>query len=189
MPVEDRHQLGTLMQESRDGDNSSRNRLLACIRPFLQELIRSWIGPELRGRLLDSDVVQESLVRITQHLHEFRGDEPGHFLAWVRTIAFRAAIDCKRRLDRAQNGSGPLHEAAAPGLTPLETVEHADEILHLFAALGRLSARRRDVLLGKFFEGLSGAQLAERMGISEGNVRVLLLRSLEQLRALLETGS
>jgi RNA polymerase sigma factor (sigma-70 family) len=148
MPDGDRHQLGPLLLQSRAGDAGARNRLLAGIRPFLQALIRSWIGPDLRGKLLDSDVVQETLLRIDQHLHEFNGEEPGRFLAWARTIAFHAAIDCKSRLGRAQDGSGQLHEAAAPGLTPLETVEHADDVLHLLAALDQLPVRRRDVLIG-----------------------------------------
>src|SRR6478609_8551911 len=113
----DRHQLGPLLLRSRAGDADARNSLLDRIRPFLKALIRSWIGPALCGKLADTDIVQETLLSIDQHLGEFRGEEPGRFLAWARTIAYRAAIDCTRKLDQGQQGSGPLHAAADPGLT------------------------------------------------------------------------
>ncbi|MBI1913427.1 MAG: sigma-70 family RNA polymerase sigma factor [Planctomycetes bacterium] len=185
----DRHELGPLLLRSRAGDSAARNGLLDHIRPFLKALIRSWIGPAMCGKLNDSDIVQETLLRIDQHLADFRGEETGRFLAWARTIAYRAAIDCSRKLDPVQHGSGPLHAAADPGLSPLETVEHADDVLQLLVALEQLPERRRAVLLGRFFEGLSTSQLAKRMGITEGNVRVLVLRGLKDLRTLLETDS
>src|SRR5262245_24385290 len=74
---QDRHELRPLLLRSRAGDADARDRLLERVRPFLKALIRSWIGPALCGKLADSDIVQESLLRIAQHLDEFRGEEPG----------------------------------------------------------------------------------------------------------------
>jgi RNA polymerase sigma-70 factor (ECF subfamily) len=54
------------------------------------------------------------------------------------------------------------------------------------SALAQLPDELREVLLLQVGEGLSGAQIAEALGIQHGAVRVRLHRARERLRALLE---
>jgi RNA polymerase sigma-70 factor (ECF subfamily) len=53
------------------------------------------------------------------------------------------------------------------------------------AALDQLQADHRDVLLLRFFEGLSAEETGERMGRSAGAVRKLAARALSELGKLL----
>jgi len=57
----------------------------------------------------------------------------------------------------------------------------------LRAALDGLPERQRDVVLLRDVEGLSGEDVCEVLGISEGNQRVLLHRGRSRLRAALES--
>lgn len=55
----------------------------------------------------------------------------------------------------------------------------------LAGALLKLDERSRTVLILRFFGGRSGREIADELGISEGNVRVLQARALGRLRELL----
>jgi RNA polymerase sigma-70 factor (ECF subfamily) len=54
------------------------------------------------------------------------------------------------------------------------------------AALDRLAARDREILVMRHLEEMSAAEVAAFLGISAGAVRVRLLRALARLRALLD---
>lgn len=71
--------------------------------------------------------------------------------------------------------------ADAPG--PEQTAIARDELRHLQAALDRLPPRARQVILLRRVEGLSRAQIAQRMGITEGTVSQHLEHG---IRALVE---
>jgi RNA polymerase sigma-70 factor (ECF subfamily) len=64
-------------------------------------------------------------------------------------------------------------------------VEADQEVLRLSAALSRLKPRARQVILHRFISGLSHAETAEALGVSEGHVRVLQHRALKRMRCLL----
>ena len=52
-------------------------------------------------------------------------------------------------------------------------------------ALDKLSERERSLIILRFYEGMSGAETAERLGISEINARVIQKRALEKLKKIL----
>ena len=52
----------------------------------------------------------------------------------------------------------------------------------LQAALAQLPAREREIVALKFHAGLSNAELARVLGISESNAGTLLYRTMEKLR-------
>jgi RNA polymerase sigma-70 factor (ECF subfamily) len=72
-----------------------------------------------------------------------------------------------------------------PAPAPETVVETDEEVSRLSAALSRLKSRPRQVILCRFISGLSHAETATVLGISEGYVRVLQHRALKRLRHLL----
>ena len=50
------------------------------------------------------------------------------------------------------------------------------------AALCKLSAREREIVALKFHAGMSNAELARVLGVSESNAGTLLYRTMEKLR-------
>jgi RNA polymerase sigma-70 factor (ECF subfamily) len=61
-----------------------------------------------------------------------------------------------------------------------------DDLRRVQAALDRLAKRDREILVMRHLEEMSAAEIAAILGISEGAVRVRLLRALTRLRGLLD---
>ncbi len=189
MPHRDPHQLEPLLHRSRTGEPEAKDALLEKLRPYLKALIRSWLGTDLARQLADSDVVQETLLRIHQGFAEFRGQTVPELIGWVRRVAYHAAIDRKRQAGLPGQAGGDRLQDVAGGEAPPEVIEKAEEVIRLAAALEQLSEPRREIIHARLFEGLSYADISRRLGRTEGALRVLFNRALGQLRQIMETES
>jgi RNA polymerase sigma-70 factor (ECF subfamily) len=100
--------------------------------------------------------------------------------AWLFGIARNAALDELRRRGRhAQLGA----EAADPDqVVTGEGVEESERRLILEAAMGALSTGERELIALKFFAGLSNAEIAGVLEISESNAGTRLHRVVTKLR-------
>lgn len=53
---------------------------------------------------------------------------------------------------------------------------------HLYVALEGLSEVQRQLIIYKYFNGMNASEIAYRVGLSSGNVRVHLKRALDKIR-------
>lgn len=189
MPPRDPHRLGPLFEQSRAGDAGAWNTLLGKLRPYLQALVRSWLGADLARRLGDSDIVQEALTRISSSLSGFRGQSVPELLGWAKRIAYNATLDRKRAPRCAEAPSDLLQQLPGQEPPPLQVLAGEEEALRLAHALEQLSPPRREVVRGRLLDGLSFAQISERLGRPAGALRVLFLRAIRELRTLLDDHS
>lgn len=120
------------------------------------------------------DVVQETLLRAYLGLGTLRDRE--RFGSWLGSIAVNLA---RMRRRRPRPETLPLFELAAPAADEAET--------RVGDALAALPPAMRDLLLMHYVEGVSCAEIADRLGCSAGAVRVRLHRARERLRQLLPT--
>ena len=157
------------------GDQIAYRRLLEALAPFLRSVARA----RARGLGLEQadveDVVQETLLAI----HLKRGTwDPGQPVGpWVAAIARNKLVDAARRRGRRVNL--PIDDfsetlAAEEPEQGLSTHE-ADRLLEV------LSGKQREVVRAITVEGSDTAETAERLGMSEGAVRVALHRGLASL--------
>jgi RNA polymerase sigma-70 factor (ECF subfamily) len=187
--MHDAQDLGPLLGPSRAGDRAALDRLLARLRPYLHLLVRPQLGPDLAARLDSSDLVQESMMQVVRGIEQFQGAEVPQFLAWVGQIVARVVASSGRlhgavKRDRRRETGGPcqLDQASAPDTSPQERAMRDEQAARLAAALEHLPQAYRDVIQGRFFDGLPFADIAARFGRSVGAVRVLCLRAVERLR-------
>jgi RNA polymerase sigma-70 factor (ECF subfamily) len=96
--------------------------------------------------------------------------------AWITRVAINLAIDGRRRQPPSDG---------APDVRRDLTDAVVDHDL-LVAAMGRLSKRQRAVVGLRYLAGVPTAEIAERMDLAEGTVRVHLSRGLRRLRLDLE---
>jgi RNA polymerase sigma-70 factor, ECF subfamily len=107
-----------------------------------------------------------------------RGEER----AWLFGIARNAALDELRRRRRV---AALVVDPESPDAEPAPADDEADILLRrsaVRAALAQLPARDRELLALKFQAGLSNAELAEVLGVSESNAGTMLHRAVQKLR-------
>lgn len=78
-----------MLQQVAQGDASVREELLALYRPLLREFIRLRIDRGLAQRVDPSDVVQETLIEVSQRLDDFLQRRPMPFATWLRKTAYQ----------------------------------------------------------------------------------------------------
>ncbi len=104
--------------------------------------------------------------------------------AWLFGIARNAALDELRRRGRqAELSAEPADLEAASGE---EGAERSERRLAVSAALERLAPRERELVSLKFFAGLSNAEIAAVIGVSESNAGTRLHRAVTKLREALD---
>lgn len=150
-------------------------------RRFLRAIVRSLVRDEQGAE----DIVQETLVRAWQAAPPQGDGQRGSLRGWLGKIARNLSIDHlrgARRLERLE------HQVEATGLAPSteEVLLHEEQRRRLVRAVLALPQPYRDVVLLRFWEELTPAQIAARLGVPGATVRSQLARGLDQLRVRLD---
>lgn len=142
-----------------------------------QGLLLSYLGGRIRDRFQVEDAVQESFVRAFMSLKKLR--KPESFCPWLLGIAGRVAKEQFRDLKRRQRdpeGARSMMADNAPG--------HDDDALD--EAIAVLPETYRQVVLLRYFEGLSCQEVAQRLEMPLGTVTKTLSRAYALLRQELQ---
>ncbi|MEM7314862.1 MAG: ECF-type sigma factor, partial [Planctomycetota bacterium] len=86
-----------LFQRARDGDNEAVAELLQLHRPRLRKMVAARLNPRIRGRLDESDVIQEAYLEAAKKLPEYLSAPRAPFFLWLRKITSYKIIDAHRR--------------------------------------------------------------------------------------------
>jgi RNA polymerase sigma-70 factor (ECF subfamily) len=166
-------------------------------RDYLRLLARLQLPARLQGKLDPSDVVQQTLLRAYQGLGEFRGQSTAEMAGWLRSILAHVLANAVRDYGRARrdvtlersleaalaDSSLRLENWLAGGeALPSEVAQRNEQLLALSSALTTLPPDQREALLLQFFEGLTLAEIAVRLGRTRAAVASLLRRGLAHLR-------
>jgi RNA polymerase sigma-70 factor, ECF subfamily len=139
----------------------------------------AYVASLLRDRSAAEDVTAQAFERAYRKRGSYRARR-GSIEAWLFGIARNAALDeLRRRGRRAALTSDPA-DSAAPAAE-----DHAELALRreaVRAAMSALDGRERDLLSLKFAGGLSNAEIARVLGLSETNAGTRLHRALTKLR-------
>jgi RNA polymerase sigma-70 factor (ECF subfamily) len=164
-----------LMRASIAGDAAAYRALLAGIAPLLRGVVLRGLTRAGLGTGDVEDIVQETLLAIHLKRHTWREDEP--LDPWIKAIARNKLVDALRRRGRSTNV--PIEDFAETLAAPEE--ERRLSPLETDRVLGMINGRSRDVVKAIAVEGLSTREAAERLGLTEGAVRVALHRGLASL--------
>jgi RNA polymerase sigma-70 factor (sigma-E family) len=124
------------------------------------------------------DLVQIALARTSMHWSRLR--EPAAAPAYVRRAMVRQHSNVVRRLlSRERVGDVPDR------VEPDSAYQHVDERDAMWAALATLAPRQRAVLVLRYYEQLSEAEIAAALGCSNGTVKSQASKGLAKLRAVL----
>lgn len=144
------------------------------------------LGGFLREALPDpataEEVRQQVLLEIWRRGPEY-DPERASLLTWMMTIARSRAIDERRR-----RRPEPLDPAAAADRAERPGDGELDELLErwrLAALLARIPTDEATALRLRFYGGLSQTEIAERMEMSLGTVKMRMVSGLARLRELI----
>lgn len=133
----------------------------------------------LRDRSAAEDVTAQAFERAYRRRRRFdpkRGTER----AWLFGIARNAALDELRRRRRHVGLVADVEDTG--GIALDEGADVAVRRAALRGAIASLSSRERELVALKFFAGLTNAEIADVIGISETNAGTRLHRVIQKLR-------
>jgi RNA polymerase sigma-70 factor (ECF subfamily) len=192
-----------LLAALRAGDAQAFEAVVRAWSPGLLRAARGYVGSDAAAQ----EAVQETWLAVVAGLDGFEGRS--RLRTWVHGILANVArrrgvqdrrsvplsalvedgpvVDPGRFRGPGEPWAGSWREEATPEPFGPEARALAAELREmLLEALDLLPERQRQVVVLRDLEGLSATEVADVLGLSEGNVRVLLHRGRMRLRQLLE---
>lgn len=150
------------------GDRAAFGRLFRLFAPMVHGILLARV-PSREAR----DLMQDVFVQALERLATLR--EPDAFGGWLAMIARNRATDFHRR---------EHHRRAAPLADEDVAVRDPDraQAEELLAHIRALPAAYSETLVLRLVEGMSGPEIAARVGITPDSVRVNLHRGMALLR-------
>jgi RNA polymerase sigma-70 factor (sigma-E family) len=107
------------------------------------------------------DLLQEALIKVAQRWDRLRSGNPD---AYIRTVLYRDHVSLWRR--RREIPVPQVHDTRVSS-----DDDDTERQLMVRAALARLSARQRAVLVLRYFDDMTEQQTADVLGVSIGTVK------------------
>lgn len=172
--------LGALLVSTARGDRRAFRRFYELTSGQLLALARRLSC----GMDVAEDTVQDTYLRIWRSAHRF-DPARGSAAAWTTTILRNCIFNHRDRL--ARQARGRESDTVLDGLesdepTPLEQTMLSRDAQRLMACLQSLQDGHREALTLVYYEGLSHAELAERLSVPLGTAKSRVLRGLDAMR-------
>ncbi len=161
---------------ARDGDRAAFGRLYDRYAPMVHGIL---LAKAPIGEV--QDLVQDVFMIALRRLSTLR--ETGSFGAWLAAIARNLANDYHRHSapedQLTDDASGNYMARGNTG------GDHEDTAAQILEAVRSLPDAYKEPLILRLVEGMTGPEIAARIGMTHGSVRVNLHRGMRQLRAKL----
>ncbi len=179
--TKDDHELVAAL---RNGDERAFAELYLRYYDRIVVYVRGMVRDHARAEDVTHDVFLSALRRMRET------DRTIAFKPWIYEIARNACIDQFRRARRTEEVSleadaglrpADIGRLASPERTPDAAVDQRQQISNLQGAFGGLSESHHEILVLRELEGLSYAEIGDRMGLSRPSVESLLFRARRRL--------
>ena len=161
-----------------------RDLLEPLIRRYANRLL-TFLDRMTGDRHQSEELFQEVFLAVWAKRQQYQFPRP--FKAWLYGIALnkcRAAY--RARAVPGRGFGGPPEDLAAPDLSPADSAIATETAALVTAAVGRLPAQQRAVVVLRIWDGLSYAEIAEAVDRTEATVRSHMHHGLTAIRKYLE---
>lgn len=163
--------VASLVSQARQGDRRAFGELHRLFSRMVHGVLIAHVSSDDA-----KDLVQDVFLTAMQKLDGLRDDAA--FGGWLQQIARSRAYAHLR-------GRKPTEQLDESLVAPDRSPSDAPRILK---ALRALPEAYRETLAMRLIEGMTGPEIAERTGLTEGSVRVNLHRGMKQLKEALGEG-
>jgi len=167
-----------LWRQARAGDQQAYERLFGLHVDRLRMFVRMRLG-SLREKIEPDDVLQDAYLAAHRAFDTFEYTDDGAFLRWMCRIVDNRLRDAHDFFTAAKRQEVAIPKSAPTG--PVTALGRAENRAAVERALAQLSDEHREVLLLRYFEGLSAEEAGERMNRTAGAIRNLAARALVEL--------
>jgi len=191
-------ELALCIRQAQAGDAQALGRLLEQYRSYLRLLAGLRLDRRLAGKVDASDIVQETFLEAARDFGQFRGTQEVKLVAWLRRILAANLADLVRRYSGAQcrdvqlerrllddlnsSSQGLAGGLASGSSSPSHRAARREQAVLVADAMARLPQDYCQVLVLRHLEGLSFAQIAQRLDRTTDSVKNLWARALARLR-------
>lgn len=148
--------------------------------------VYAYVSRRLSARTETEDLTAEVFRKALQNLPRFRWTG-APFRAWLVRIAANLIADRAKRAGREIAVTTANEEPAALDQTQQVDLEKVEQQARLFRLVDELGEDQRQVVFARFAEEKSISQIAHDLGRSEGAIKQLQFRALENLRKKLSS--
>ena len=182
------------------GDSEALAELLESYRAYLGILAKVQIDARLRGKVSESDVVQDTMLRASQAFPNFRGRSENELIGWLRRILASRLTDIVRhyhadmrdvkleqrvQVDVDKSSALMSRVIVTPGPSPSGEAQKREHAVILANALKQIRPDYREVIVLRHFESLSFPEIGKRMGRSTDSVKNMWVRAIAKLRGIM----
>lgn len=143
----------------------------------------------VKARKDAEDLLAATFERVLRRMHTFKGTSKQSLTAWMYQVTRNLLIDHYRRRGKIEQESLDQHHWSitddSPGPSRLAETLETNEAL--YDAILSLTPVQQQVVILKFFEGMSNADVGAIIGKSEGAVKSLQHRALASLARFMPT--
>lgn len=193
--------LERLIAQVRAHDLQALAEYIERVRGPLLGYIEKQLSDAMKRRLEAEDVLQETCAEAVRSLPKTDLSEREPF-AWLCQLAEWRIVDAHRRHYGAQKRNAAREVSFdAPGdssrsaafinilvasiTTPTQAFERNSQASKLQRAMLDLTAEQREALRLRYVEGLPSKEIAQRLGKTDGSVRIMLVRSVRKLQDII----
>ncbi|TVQ53057.1 MAG: sigma-70 family RNA polymerase sigma factor [Phycisphaerales bacterium] len=188
------------VRRAASGSPHDAERLMQLVTPQVSRMVAARLSPRSNQWHAAEEIVQESLLALTQGLSRLERQDAAGLRAFLSRIVENKVADRLRKQQRKpgaitgghaslQDAVGRLtqtgrfeHVLQASGVSPRTAAAEAEQVEQMLTALGRLKDEHRRVITFAFFDQLKTAEIAEQMQISRPAASMLLIRAVDALR-------
>ena len=171
-----------LLDRVKAGDTAALNRIVARCLPALERWAHGRLPAAFRDCQDTADLVQETILATLRRLDRFEARHEGALQAYLRQALANRVRDVIRKKVRLPRQTELSENIDAHIASPLEEIIGQENLEHYEAALSRLRASDRDVLVARIELQYTYEELAVALGKPSANAaRVAVNRAIRRL--------
>lgn len=164
-----------LVKKAQKGDDASFSQLMHLYKEKLYKIAFAY----LRNEENSLDAVSETIYKCYFNIKKLK--EPKYFNTWIIKILINSCKDTLKSSNKVIY-IDEYTKVDEDDVSTLETELKLASNIDLYNAIDKLNDKFRSIIILKYFEDMTIAQISEVLDIPEGTIKVYLRRAISILR-------